>query len=330
MNHKIAISTISLGWHHTHTLDKKLHAASSAGFAGVEVFITDLNKYAADHGISQLEAATQIGNLCSQHNLGVVCLGSFDNFEGDPKRNLDERLSLAKEWIEMAHALNTVVIQIPSNDDKDAVGDENTVVAELQALADLGLQAEPPIRFAYEALGWGTHVADWDESLRVVDLVNRPNFGLCLDTYHVLGRLWADPRAPSGRRPGGAAAVRDSLNRFLQLCRDQDLARKIIYIQLSDAEHLDPPILPGHEVYDQAKDGVHSWCMYGRLFPLETDKGAYLPVEDICRTWLKDSGWNGWVSMEIFHREMKDETHGPEEWASRGIESWRKMLKMLS
>ncbi|OQV00584.1 hypothetical protein CLAIMM_06063 [Cladophialophora immunda] len=352
MNPKLAISTISLGWHASHTLERKLAAAAAAGFQGVEIYITDLDSYATTRAIPRVTAATEIQRLCAQHQLEVVCLGSFDNFEGNPRRSLEERLHRAEEWIAMARALGTDVIQVPSNDDRDAVGDMATVVAELQALADLGLrgrESEPafrPVRFAYEALGWATHVADWEESLRVVDRVARPNFGLCLDTYHVLARLWADPRASSGRRPGGDAALRRSLETFRErfakppnndsstttTTTTTTKTQPIIYIQLSDAERLVPPILPGHEAYSADKDGVHSWCRYGRLFPLERDRGAYLPIEDIARAWLKDSSgaWTGgWVSMEIFHREMVREESGPEHWAQRGRRSWEELAKRL-
>ncbi|KAJ9617299.1 hypothetical protein H2200_001020 [Cladophialophora chaetospira] len=322
MNHKLAISTISLGWHSSHKLERKLAAAASAGFQGVEIFITDLDKYATTHNLTRIETAVQIKQHCSRNNLEIVCLGSFDNFEGDPSRSLEERLELAREWIAIAHELGTTVIQIPSNDAKDAIGDIDTIVSDFQALSDIGLPADPPISFAYEALGWGTHVADWEESLRIVELVNRPNFGLCLDTYHVLARLWADPRAPSGGRPGGDAALRASLETFLRRCKEPEVREKIIYVQLSDAEKMVPPILPGHEVYSEEKDGTHSWCTYGRIFPLEVERGAYLPMEDILKTWLVSSGWSGWVSMEVFHRDMKKEENGPEEWARRGKTSW--------
>lgn len=47
-------------------------------------------------------------------------------------------------------------------------------------------------------------MADWEEFSRIVELVNRANFGVCLDTYHILARLWVDPTDPKmGVRPGG-------------------------------------------------------------------------------------------------------------------------------
>ncbi|RVX70911.1 hypothetical protein B0A52_06068 [Exophiala mesophila] len=321
--HKLAISSVSLGWHASHTLERKISAVQAAGYQGIELFITDFDAYVKTHGVSRIEGACRIKQLCADHHIEILCFGSFDNFEGQPSP-LQDRLDTASEWLEIANTLGTTVIQIPSNDNKEAIGDINVIVSELRALADLGAHQSPAITFAYEALAWGTHVADWEESLRIVQLVDRANFGLCLDTYHVVSRLWADPRSKSGIRAGGNAALRASIDRFNQYCPPD----KIVYIQLSDAEKLSPPLLPGHPAYDDDKDGPHAWCSYGRLFPLEMDEKAYFPMRDICHAWLVQSGWSGWVSMEIFHRKMKEEAAGPEVWAERGRKSWE-ALKMI-
>jgi hypothetical protein len=79
--------------------------------------------------------------------------------------------------------------------------------------------------------------------------VDRPNFGLYLDQYHVLSRLWADPRSESGIRPDGKAALLASLRRFL----DERPPETIFYIRLSDAERLAPPPLARHSTYNVNK-----------------------------------------------------------------------------
>lgn len=313
-----------MGWHRSHTLEDKLTAASKHGFAGVELFWTDFDAFAERLEISHIEAAPLVRQLCQDRNLKIICLGSFDNFEGS-RTPLPERLALAREWINVAHGLGTDMIQIPSNDDESCIAEEETIVSELRQLAEIGRATLPPIRFAYEALGWGTHVADWEESLRIVELVARDNFGLCLDTYHILARLWASPSNENGKRPGGAAALNASIKRLL----DCPLGR-IFYIQLSDAERCQPPLLPGHLAYAPQKDLSHSWCSWGRLFPGETDEGAYLPMADICHAMLVQKSWHGWVSLEIFHRNMKNEAANPEHWAKRGRASWDRIWSSLT
>ncbi|KAA8915553.1 hypothetical protein TRICI_002292 [Trichomonascus ciferrii] len=320
---KLGIATISLGWHSSHTLEQKLKSASDNGYEGVEMVYSDLQKYAESHNLSMIDASRQIRDFCTELKLGIICLCAFTEFEGSSKR-LDERLEKAKNWVNIARALGTDTIQVPSNEAPNCSGDESIIVSELQQLADLGKQCGTVIKFAYEALAWGVHVALWEDSLRIVNMVNRDNFGLCLDTYHILSRVWADPRAPSGRAPGGDFALRASTERFLKECP----LEKIFYLQLSDAEKQDKPILPGHPAFDINKDPTETWCFHGRLFPYQTDMGAYFPLDDILRAWLKEKGWSGYCSMEIFHRDMKERL-GPEFWAREGAKSWKTVLSKL-
>lgn len=324
MDQKLAICTQSMGWHPSHTLEEKIKAAHNAGIKGFELNMIDVENFADRHSKSQLEAAKDISALCKSADIEVFALTSLVNFEGAPTP-LDGRLKTAGEWMDAARELDCRVLQIPSNFSKDAIGDEAIIVGELRALADMGSRRDPPVSIAYEALAWGLHVADWEESLRVVNLVDRANFGLCLDTYHVLARVWADPSTVSGVRPGAASALRDTIERFRSTCPPE----KIIYVQLCDGEKMSPPILPGHPTYREDKAATHSWCMYGRIFPLEVEEGAYFPMEEILRAWLVESGWNGWVSMETFHRDMEKEEFGPKIWAERATKSWDRVMKLL-
>jgi sugar phosphate isomerase/epimerase len=325
--HLWALPTISMGWHSSHTLERKIHAAANQGFDGIELCWDDFNKFASAHALSRTDAAALIRDLCKQNKIKIAVWQPFMNFEGS-KRPLSERLEEAREWITLARILETDIIQVASNYEIDSAGDEDTIVSELRMLADLGSQHtehESMIYFAYEALSWGSHVALWETSLHIVNLVDRPNFGLCLDTYHVLARIWADPRSLSGKLPGADFALRASLYRFLETCP----VDRIFYMQLSDAEKLDPPLLPGHPAFEADKDPSILWCLYGRLFPFESEKGAYLPMPDILRVWLREKEWHGWVSLETFHREEKQESVGPEVWAERGKRSLARIQECL-
>ncbi|KAJ3545830.1 hypothetical protein NM208_g2315 [Fusarium decemcellulare] len=325
MNQQLGICTISMGWHSLATLEEKIKAVQSSGISGLELNMIDLDKFAKRHSKCRLDAAKDASILCKAAGIEVFALGPFEYFEGTPTP-LSSRLDTAFEWMNVAHEFGCTVLQVPINFSNNAVGDEKVIVDDLRALAELGLQQKPPISIAYEALAWGLHVADWEESLRVVDLVDCPNFGLCIDTYHVLTRVWADPRTVSGVRPGAASALRDTIQRFRTTCPPE----KIIYIQLSDGEKMSPPILPGHPVYRADEDSTYSWCLYGRVFPLEAEEGAYFPLEGILRAWLIESGWKGWVSMETFHRDMDQRTITPGAWAARAVKSWDRITRLLS
>ncbi|KAJ8106727.1 hypothetical protein ONZ43_g6963 [Nemania bipapillata] len=71
-----------------------------------------------------------------------------------------------------------------------------------------------------------------------------------------------------------------------------------------------------------------SWSRNCRLFYGEKDRGAYLPVAEISRAIFQGLGFEGWVSMELFHRRMADtDAVVPKELASRGATAWAKLVR---
>ena len=57
----------------------------------------------------------------------------------------------------------------PNSDcDEGVTGDLDDVVRDLVAVADLGVRQDPPIRFAYENLAWGTSIDRWEGLWEVV------------------------------------------------------------------------------------------------------------------------------------------------------------------
>ncbi|KAJ5548502.1 hypothetical protein N7513_005736 [Penicillium frequentans] len=306
LSNKLAIAGLSLGQHPSHSLDRKIEAAAQAGYAGIEIVYPDLQTYAELHKLSMLEAAEKTRNLCQSANLEILALAPFENYEGD-RSPLADRLEKATRWIEIARTLRAPYLQIPSNYQPDAVGDEDVIISDLRQLAAIGAAEEPVT------------------ALRYVNAVNRPNFGLCLDTFHIGTKLWGDLFAPSGRFPDSDAALKDSLDRFTA----EVPVDKIFFMQLSDAERFDPPFSKDHPWYVEGEAPQFSWSKHGRPFPYEHDLGAYLPMTEIVKAWIVDIGFKGWVSMEIFDRGMKSKDSQPEIAASRGIESWKTLQKKL-
>jgi 4-hydroxyphenylpyruvate dioxygenase len=188
----------------------------------------------------------------------------------------------------------------------------------------MGLAQNPPIRFAYESLCWSTRVDTWERCWEVVQRVDRPNFGMCLDTFNIAGRIYADPAVASGRTDNAEEAVRDSIARMIALVD----VKKVFYVQVVDAERLDEPLVPGHAFYNADQPARMSWSRNCRLFYGEHDRGAYLPVKEIAWAFFHGLGFEGWVSLELFNRRMADEgPEVPEELARRGATSWIKLQK---
>ncbi|KAH7079898.1 xylose isomerase-like protein [Paraphoma chrysanthemicola] len=315
-----------------HDLSHKLSMAAKHGLEGIELFYEDLVGHAGSSSPSDLiTAAASVHELCLSLGLEIICLQPFMHYEGlkDRQRHA-ERIQEMKLWMELAHILGTDLIQVPSSFlSKEQISpDTDLIVADLREIADLGLQQTPIIRFAYESLCWGTYVDKWELCWDIVQRVDRPNFGVCLDSYNILGRIYADPTAESGCTQNAEQEARESTQRLVERIRPHK--EKIFFIQIVDAERLEQPLLPGHPFYNPEQPARMSWSRNCRLFYGESDRGAYLPVKDVAHAILNEIGFDGWVSMELFNRVMERKDHAVvEELAARAGVSWEKLVNDL-
>jgi 4-hydroxyphenylpyruvate dioxygenase len=312
-----------------HSLSHKLSMAAKHGIEGIELFYEDLVDYAGGSSspCDLLEAATSVYELCLSLGLEIICLQPFMHYEGllDRKRH-DERIEEMKLWMQLAHVLGTDIVQVPSSflPRHEISSDTNLIVSDLREIAELGLQQTPIIRFAYESLCWGTHVDKWEMCWDIVQRVGRPNFGICLDSFNILGRIYADPAAENGRTQNAEEEVRQSIQRLVD--RIGPHKEKIFFVQVVDAERLDSPLLPGHPFYNAQQPTRMSWSRNCRLFYGESAYGAYLPVKDVMHAIFNEIGYDGWVSMELFNRVMNSEDHEVvEELATRAATSWERL-----
>ncbi|KAK4236457.1 xylose isomerase-like protein [Achaetomium macrosporum] len=336
---KLAITSMSLGRCYAgHSFKRKLDAAHKYGYKGIELFHEDLADVAyklsseapKPSGLSQqaqVAAAQHILGLCKARDIQILCLQPFSHYDGLLDREEHEqRLEQLRFWINLAHELETDIIQVPASflPAEQVTEDLDLIVSDLREVADMGVAANPPIRFAYESLCWSTRVDTWERCWEVVRRVDRPNFGMCLDTFNIAGRIYADPTVSSGRTPDAEDAVRESIARLVE----QVDVSKVFYVQVVDAEKLSEPLVPGHPFYDPQQPARMSWSRNCRLFYGETDRGAYLPVKEISLALFHGIGFRGWVSLELFNRRMGDkDDEVPEELARRGAISWVKLQK---
>lgn len=330
-----SICTMSLGRCSAgHSLRDKLAAAASNGFSGIELFYEDLVGMAvAEFGSSsqhhQLCAANVIRRLCAENHQTIICLQPFMHFGGLKSREKhQENMETLKFWIQLCHTLDTDLIVFPSSflPAAQLSDDPAMLVRDMQEAADLGMQASPPIRFAFEALCWGTRQDLWEHSWQVVQDVNRPNFGMCLDAFNIAGRVFADPEVRYEVASSGRAALEASLDRMV---REVDM-EKVFLVQLADAEMLQQPLDESHMFHVDGQPPRMSWSRNCRLFYGEERRGGYLPITAIMQTVTKKMGYEGWVSFEVFNRDLfyTDETV-PATMAKRARVSWSRLLADL-
>merc|ERR1711939_234037 len=322
--HKLAISSVSLGWHDNHTLFDKANAAAENGFQGLELVMGDLEKAAIDAGQTLEDHAVRFKAHCDGMDLAIISVAALENWEGS-QTSLSLRMRKAIEWIRIARIVGAPILQVPASfEDVSLLVSEDEIVHQLRLLADCGLPRfgsdESTVEIAYEPMAWSVRSDTWQHALHIKRRVGRPNFKLCLDTYHILAKLWGDCSSPDGKIPGGDAAVERSLFETLRLMKAEDVS----FVQLSDAALAQPPVTLA-QLREAGKQPSWYWCSKGRCFPYQKSLGAYLPMTDIIRTWLIELGWSGWVSMEIFHSSMVQQDRGPGFWAFHGRKSWDKI-----
>ncbi|KAL4959601.1 sugar phosphate isomerase/epimerase family protein [Aspergillus stella-maris] len=339
----LAIPTMSLSKPGLHSLDHKLRSASSHGYLGIELFIDDLMHFSSLPPFNKQEkplhaAAEYTSTLAQSLGLTILCLQPFGFYEGLIDREQTERLLSEKleVWFELCEILKTDLIQIPANflpyhpetKKPQTTGDMGVIVSDLQRIADIG--AARGFRFVYEALCWSNHIDTWEASFEIVKRVNRPNFGLCLDSFNIAGRIYADPAAESGKTPNAEEAVSKSMQKLRDVVASGELdISKIFYIQLVDGERLSSPLDSKHPFYVAGQPTRMNWSRNARLFPCEEERGGYLPVLEIARTFI-EIGYTGWVSLELFSRSCNDVRYETvDEHAERGVRGWGRLVRAL-
>lgn len=200
-----------------------MRACAQAGFDGIEIFEQDL--------VVCPKSPDEIRKLAAKLGLSLDLYQPFRDFEGVTEAELEANLYRAEAKFGLMRALGINMILVCSNAGTASIDDDDVAADQLR---QLGLLARKyGIDIAYEALAWGRYVNDFEHACRIVELVDLPNVGTCLDSFHILSRKWD----PSGI---------------------EDIpAGKIFFVQLADAPILSMDVL--------------SWSRHHRLFPGEGD-----------------------------------------------------------
>lgn len=198
------------------------------------------------------------------------------------------------------------------------------LASDLRELAQLLQQHN--FKLAYENWCWATVAPTWKKVWEIVQLVDMPNIGLCLDTFQTAGGEWADPTTASGiiESAGFQQALEMKFQGSLQELASTVPKEKIFLLQISDAYKPPTPLSP-----EADKDGLRPrgrWSHDFRPYPFN---GGYLPVVDVAKAVLQ-TGTRCWFSMEVFdggangEGGMKQYEMGP--FCKGAMESHKKLL----
>ncbi len=203
------------------TLKEKMQACAIAGFDGIEIFEQDL--------VTSPLSPEDVRKMAADLGLGLDLYQPFRDFDGVTPDLLKANLRRAEAKFGLMSRLGMDTILVCSNVATATIDDDGLRASQLAQLA--GLAGDHGIKVAYEALAWGRYVNDYEHAYRLVEMVDHPNLGTCLDSFHILSRDW--DTAPI----------------------EKIKADKIFFVQVADAPKLSMDVL--------------SWSRHYRVFPGE-------------------------------------------------------------
>ncbi|QDS67427.1 hypothetical protein FKW77_000243 [Venturia effusa] len=302
----VSYATCSIGCKAEHTLPKRLEAIANAGFTAIELSMPDilefasmqLSKEVSPYDYDNLVTASElIKGMCDAKGVKVLMLQPFSNFEGWEEGSAERKDAFlrARGWMRIMEAAGTDMLQVGSSDSPSRkIGtDRNRFVSDLQELADT--LANKKFRICYENWCWSSHAPDWKDVWDIVQKVDRPNVGLCLDTFQTAGGEWGDPTTESGLVE---SVSKDELGKKFQDSLDQLSktipADKIYLLQISDAYK------PKQRISErECENGLQPRGQWSHDFRPLPFNGGYLPVVEVTKAVLR-TGFRGWFSYEVF------------------------------
>ncbi|SDL54869.1 4-hydroxyphenylpyruvate dioxygenase [Arthrobacter sp. ov407] len=203
------------------TLREKMQACAVAGFDGIEIFEQDL--------VTSPLSPEDVRKLAADLGLTLDLYQPFRDFDSVPEDLLAANLRRADAKFRLMSRLGMDTMLLCSNVGTATIDDDELRATQLSRLAHLA--GDHGVKVAYEALAWGKYVNDYEHAHRLVDTVDHPNLGTCLDSFHILSRDWD-------------TAPIEAFN-----------PEKIFFVQVADAPKLSMDVL--------------SWSRHYRVFPGE-------------------------------------------------------------
>lgn len=339
---RFGTATVSLGGPLQHDLSTKLRAAADAGFKYIDLFDECWASYLKAHGSDEtalweatpanLAIAKKLGDEVKSLGMEIVCTQPLRMIEG--RKSAKERaqqLDLVSKRFPFMRAFDTDLVFMCASMDKEPTSTMDYKVVA-RDLAEMGRRAEEyshadggrMLKIGYEGLSWAQRNT-WSASWEVVRATNRHNVGLIVDSFNLLAVEFADPYNPEGhgRIYSTLQESMDVLRMSLASLVSSVPSDRIFFVQLGDAELMNPTTF--HPPTDPAVPALLPWSRNHRLYPLESDRGAYLPVDEVLAAVLA-TGYSGPISLEVFAASLFSADIGvPKEHSQRGIDSLKKL-----
>lgn len=216
-----SIASLSMGSCAHHTLPTKIRTAKSLNYDAIEIFIPDFEAFVTEVNSGHHEdlfTAEHWAGVSDVRSLELMCAGAikrlagelkitcfqpfrqFEGFEGAAKaaRNgegfpprLKVALDRGESYLRLMPAMGCDLLLVCSNllpfDPEDFTTWDRYRDDLVVAFTELShVAGKYGVRIGFEPLAWGTAIARWELVWEVVELVNRANVGIILDSFNCL------------------------------------------------------------------------------------------------------------------------------------------------
>jgi 2-keto-myo-inositol isomerase len=158
------------------SLESKLDAAATAGFTQITLWAKDL----VGHPDGYAAALTEVRASGLRVN-AIQVMRDYEGLSGPLHRY---KIDTVKTMLKLCEAVGAERLLICSSTSAHASGNVEHIAADLRKVAMLATPLG--LRIGFEALSWGRHVNDFELSWEIVQLADRANLGVCIDSFHVL------------------------------------------------------------------------------------------------------------------------------------------------
>ena len=346
INNELGIATLSLGNWREHKLTPRLRAAADAGYQWIDLFDECWAAYLEEHGLDgeqlweatpeNLQVARKLGDLVKSLGMRIACTQPLRKIEGikDPAERRSTLDLVAKRFPFMRAFDTDLVFMCASiRFDEGVTSDLKTVAKDLAEMGDMAAAFSKAdggrmLKIGYEGLSWASRNT-WSASWEAVRAAHRPNVGIIVDAFNVLAVEWADPYNPAlhGRIYPTLEESIEILCLSLASLVTSVPGDRIFFFQVGDAERVDPRFFK--EPIDPETPKLLPWSRGHRLYPFESERAGYMPVELVAAAVLA-TGYRGPLSLEVFNTSLNIAGDNvPAEHAARGITGLRKVLKAV-
>ncbi len=180
-------------------IEEQLRATAAAGFGGIELMAAAEGEYTPE---TPAQVCAAWARSAADQNLAIVGVGSAlfwqANYASPEAADRQLALDRTRHMLEQAAALRAEILLIVAgvvgraDDPQPRVAYRDAYNRTLDALANLRFDAESAgVTIAIENV-WSRFLLSPIEAVELLDAVNSPNVGFCLDTGNILA--WGYPQ----------------------------------------------------------------------------------------------------------------------------------------